>query len=217
MKRIIFLCLFLVVFLNKNSIAEDIKILLNEARILYVKGNHYEAFPKFKKIIQIDPNNVEAHLSIAGMYHSASHYEDALSEYKKVLLLDEKNGEAMFNMGSCYASLGNHPEALNWYKKAFPYVATKATEPYYRGDLAREYLANGNIKEAKKEIQNALNDNTIPIKIPENYLIAGKIARAEGNKDEALQHFKKCMELYKSQNASKDILDKIQKEIDSTK
>ncbi len=194
--------------------ANETNQLMTQARESFKKRNYIEAFTLYKKVLEIESNNIEAHQSLADIYFDSEKYEDAAIEYEKVVKLDKTKIDAMFNLGSCYGQLGKYEQAISWYKKSIPLHQPKEAQISLRGDLAEVYLRSGKIDKASEEIKEVLKSKAVE---PDNFMTAGKIARAEGKKEEALKHFQTCMELYKSQKASKDILDKIQEEIDSTK
>jgi tetratricopeptide (TPR) repeat protein len=148
----------------------------NEIADIYFKNKLYKkAAPVYKKIIELDPANVEAHAAMGEIHSRSGNESDAKKEY---LLI----AEAMLGKGDLET-------ALAYSKKA---VALKSIEAYYY--LGQVYLLQKKYDEAKAEFEKLL-------KFKLNHVGAlvsmGRIFEGKGQADEALKHYQRALKVEK--------------------
>lgn len=149
----------------------------NEIADIYFKNKLYKkAAPVYKKILELDPVNVEAHAAMGEIHSRSGNESDAKKEY---LLI----AEAML-------SKGDLETALAYSKKA---VALKSIEAYYY--LGQVYLLQQKFDDAKAEFEKLL-------KFKLNHVGAlismGKIFEGKSQPDEALKHYQRALKVEKS-------------------
>jgi tetratricopeptide (TPR) repeat protein len=149
----------------------------NEIAEIYFKNKLYKkAAPVYKKILELDPANVDAHAAMGEIHSRSGNESDAKKEY---LLI----AEAMLGKGDLET-------ALSYSKKA---VALKSIEAYYY--LGQVYLLQQKYDDAKAEFEKLL-------KFKLNHVGAlvsmGKIFEGKGQPDEALKHYQRALKVEKT-------------------
>ena len=96
-------------YINKLSI-ETFKILQS--------GKYDVAESNFKKIIELDPNNIFALNNLGNLFLLKKKYNDSLILFDQVLKIKPEYAEALVNKGNCLTNLNQNNEALKYYKKA---------------------------------------------------------------------------------------------------
>jgi tetratricopeptide (TPR) repeat protein len=56
----------------------------------------------FKKAVELDPSNIDAHYSLATAYEDKEKYDLAIKEYEKVLELKPDDKDTMYSLGILY-------------------------------------------------------------------------------------------------------------------
>lgn len=74
--------------------------------------------------VQKDPQNIEAHLVLGGLYSTEKSYDKAIAQYKEVLRLQPENSEAPIYIGSLYADKKD-------FKKAEQHFTSLLKNPQY--------------------------------------------------------------------------------------
>ena len=87
-----------------------IKALVGRAeQILVTSPEESEAL--LLQSIEIDPDNINAHVHLGKLYTKAQNYTSAIDAYQQAVSLDKKLSQAFFNLGFIYATLGNYQDA----------------------------------------------------------------------------------------------------------
>ena len=103
--------------LNEAKKFTEINYFLNQGKQLYRLGQHFEAREHLKKVISIDPNNIEARYYIGNSYSVEDKFDDAINEFEKILKIDPKNAIAYYGIGLSYGTK-NIEKAIENYKLA---------------------------------------------------------------------------------------------------
>ena len=61
-----------------------------------------DAVAMYKKIIEIEPNHIEAHYELGLVYIEEGLCDDGIRELKKVLEIDPKYEDAYYSLGDAY-------------------------------------------------------------------------------------------------------------------
>ena len=81
------------------------------------KGMIPEAITMYKRAIEDNPNNAEAHNNLAILYEEIGEREKAVEEYKKAIEINSSFAEAFYNLGDLYEKMEKHKEAIKAYKE----------------------------------------------------------------------------------------------------
>lgn len=122
--------------------------LVEEGKELYKNDQDEQAVETYKRAIQQDPNNAEAHLRLGMSYAALERKPESDDEYKKSIELfkkrvqsDAKDGVAFFYLGEAYSFLHLDEEAVRAYRQATK-LKTDDEEAFYRLGMAETRLAH---------------------------------------------------------------------------
>ena len=72
---------------------------------------------RYKKVIQLDPNDVLGYFSLGSAYLGASRLEDARRAFEKAVQVDPKHSPSFFSLGLALESLNRKQEAVEIYER----------------------------------------------------------------------------------------------------
>jgi Tfp pilus assembly protein PilF len=135
-------------------------------------------YDRLAKAVDADPEDIDARISLAGMYMEDNNPSEALPHYDQVLMLDPENAEAFLGLGLAWghAILENIPPADLW--------GTEQDEEEML-ELAIEYLEKA--VELDPEVTQALN-------------ALGRLYMVQGQEEEAIEMFRQSLILDQSQH-----------------
>ena len=84
---------------------KDIRTLINE-------GNFNEVVNKYKKIVEIEPNNYKAHNNLGNALKELGKLEEATTSYRKAIKIKSDYTKAHFNLGNILNDFGKFKEAI---------------------------------------------------------------------------------------------------------
>ena len=123
----------------------DIQFLVNKAIKLHVRGKVDKAEEIYKKIINIDPNNIISLNNLGSILNTKENFEKSLSFVNRALEIRPDYADALNNKGNCLKGLNRFDEAIEYYKKAL------IIKPDFVGalnNLATSYNSIGRHEEA---------------------------------------------------------------------
>ena len=86
--------------------------------IEYSKQGHYgEAKESFLKAVEKDPQNIDGHYGLGGIYNLEKKYSDAEKSFKTVIQLDPTHVNTWYSLGYTYELMGKKEEAENSFEK----------------------------------------------------------------------------------------------------
>jgi len=80
--------------------------------------NHEEDIRLAKSILEKDPRNLEALITLGNAYFDTVRYQEAIDAYSKALAIDPKNPDVRTDMGIMYRRLGQFDKALEAFRQA---------------------------------------------------------------------------------------------------
>jgi tetratricopeptide (TPR) repeat protein len=139
-----------------------------------------EAIAAYQQAAQLQPNDIEPHLSAAQLYQKQGKFADAVLEYRKALDLDPHSSDAMTGLANIDMHGQKWADAESDLKKL---VAVQPDNAAAHAQLARVLAAAGNNDEAAQELQTALklqpNDAAAQRDLADLYVAAKKYPQAE--------------------------------------
>ena len=142
-----------------------------------------------QKLLEISPNDAEAHSNLGITLKELGRLQDAETSYKKAIAIKPDFAEAHSNLGLTLQALGKLEEAETSYKKAI------AIKP----DLAEAHSNLGNILQELGRLENAMVSykKAIAIKpgLAEAHSNLGTTLQALGKLEEAETSYKKAIEI----------------------
>ncbi|HZS47678.1 MAG TPA: tetratricopeptide repeat protein [Blastocatellia bacterium] len=91
---------------------------LAKARDLFIQNQDNDALRELGRVLQIAPDNADAHLLIGRIYERKGDYADAINALKAAAFWNPKMTSAYVLLGRIYSLQKNCPEARNYLKKA---------------------------------------------------------------------------------------------------
>ena len=129
----------------------------------YNRGRSYEeleeydrSFNDFKKVLELDEKNFNAHLSISNHYYRNKAYAKALIHARNVVELNGSIAQGYLLIARCSQQLGVTEEAMKAYDQAIDLNENLGDAYAYRGLL---FVALNNTKKACADFKNAKNLN----------------------------------------------------------
>jgi serine/threonine protein kinase/tetratricopeptide (TPR) repeat protein len=123
-----------------------------------------------KMMVELSPEDIEGHRSLADLYSEINRRDDALLEFKRILEIDPEQKDVLLDIGSLYREKGEHETALEYYEKYAAQFPEDVKSIKIIGDL---YQRMGDFERARTCLQKA---NLIE---PENISILRTIADIE--------------------------------------
>ena len=134
--------------------------LVEQGKELYKNDQDDQAVETFKKAINQDNDNAEAHLRLGMSYAALDKKTEAEDEYKKAIELfkkriqgDAKDGDAFFYLGEAYTFLHKDEDGVRAYRQATK-LKPEDEEAFYQLGMAETRLAH--YPEATSAFQKAL-------------------------------------------------------------
>jgi len=130
----------------------------------YQQGRMMDALREFQKVLQLQPDHIQALLATSWLHHRSGNPKDAAEGYQRVIQLQPGNAEALNALGAICHEYGRIPQAVDCYREA-----VKARPDFIDahnnlgGALQRLYLTD----EAVKSYQRALNLENNPAPLQE--------------------------------------------------
>jgi tetratricopeptide (TPR) repeat protein len=156
---------------------------------LHDLGKEEEAIEKYKKAIELDPNDASPYNGWGNALGDLGKEEGAIEKYKKAIELDPKYAISYYNWGIALSDLGKEEEAIEKYKKTIE-LDPNDTSPYNGWGNALGEL--GKNEEAIEKYKKAIE---LDPKFALPYVNWGIALLNLGKKEEAIEKYKKAIEL----------------------
>lgn len=159
---------------------KSVEIYHSLAKIYYQQKKYDSAIQAYKIILEISPEDKEAHLFLSLIYDEKGRREEAIDELKKVISIDPEFSEALNSLGYLYAEEGiNLDEAEILIKKALEFEPENGA---YIDSLGWVYFKKDKIDEAIKNLERAaqlISDPVIYDHLGDAYFKKGDLERAK--------------------------------------
>lgn len=171
----------------KNALVSkpnDEATLILYAGILESLGKKHEAVDAYKKVININPERVDAYLMLSGIYAQLGNYKAALETTNNLISRNPALPIAFQYQTRVYESQGNNPRALQAIEKATKLDPDNTSISI---DHIRILVRQKKISQAKAICSKILEKNPDNVDIRR---ILGHLLIGESKFDEALEHLK---------------------------
>ena len=105
------------------------------ALALAARGRVDEAIAHYRKALEVEPDNAEAHNNPGAALASRGKFDDAIGHYRRALEIEPGNAYAHYNLGFVLAGRGRIEEAIAHYRKA-PRLQARLPQGVERTGLA---------------------------------------------------------------------------------
>ncbi len=178
--------------LKSNPNSPD--LILIEAMVEHEKNNLAPAEEHYRKVIQLDPQNVQAHFNLGMLLDKNGKFDEAMEEMQKVMKIDPQNAEAFNYVGYSYADRNIRlDEAKKLLEKA---IALEPHNAYYLDSLGWVYYKRSDYPSAKTQLEKAegylregQKDNAVV------YDHLGEVFMKLGDKESAILQWQKAAQL----------------------
>jgi len=97
---------------------DHVPILFRLAQLARESGKPAEAIPHLRKILELEPKNMDARLELGRDLYDTGDVTGALSETNQILMENPKNVDALYNMGAIYANVSKPDAAREYWARA---------------------------------------------------------------------------------------------------
>jgi tetratricopeptide (TPR) repeat protein len=169
---------------SRNDVAHH-----NLAAALAESGRLEEALTHYRKVLEIQPDDVEVAGHIGVILTHLGRLDEALAHYRKLLERKPASAQAHYDFGAALTRLGRCDEALVHYRKALEIRPTHALAHY---EMGRLLVGRGKSDEALAHYRMALELQ--PTHALTHYEL-GQLLAGRNQCDEALAHYRMALEL----------------------
>ncbi len=118
---------------------EDEELLLLKGMILYDNEDYKNAAKYFRRVAEINPENIDALYNLASCYDAQEQYDISEKYYRKILKINPSDAEAWNNLAVCLIFQGKHEDALKAAEKALS-IEEDYDNAWYNKALALYYM-----------------------------------------------------------------------------
>lgn len=166
-------------------------------------GNHARAEVALKRALELDRELAEAYWQRAVLLQKQGAIVDAMADLQTALQKRPTLFEAYATMALCFQDQARWFEAEEAWRKA---VAGNDKVAEWRYRLGKLYAARGNRPAALAELEKAVElgsapDRPRPAWMFDAHFLLAEAMRATGNRDKAIEHYKKFLEAAPVDNA----------------
>ena len=174
---------------DKTAKDASIEELLRKGTAFYDAGEINKAIGAFRKILEIDSKEPEAHYNLGNAYADKEMFSDAIIMYKKAVENNPKFVDAYLNLSALYLDMDLIDEAISLCRQAINSNPNDSFLCFYLGEA---YAMNLQYKEAITEYEKAMSINPMDpetqYRLAESYYEIDKFGMA-------LEHAAKAEEL----------------------
>jgi tetratricopeptide (TPR) repeat protein len=141
-----------------NADDENIKILMNQAKICLSNKNIKCSLQKINRAIFLSPNNIDCYRFRAKIWIGLKDYQNAIKDYTKILNIKPSQYPHIYYLrGDCFTELGFFKQGIMDYSKCLKHFPNDGKVWYYR---ARAFALSGKFANALKDINRGLATGT---------------------------------------------------------
>ncbi|MCX5710332.1 MAG: tetratricopeptide repeat protein [Candidatus Omnitrophica bacterium] len=169
-----------------------------------------DIFLRFDQEFKDSPLKPEALYLLGSSLFNLTKYNEAIDVFKNIARLYGQDRElaqkAEFEIADCYYQLGNESEAMNRFKALrakYPDSNLTAETVWWLGQY---YYRHNDLNLARRYLNSLIQDFPSSNLVPDAYYALGSSYEDDGRTDEALENFRKVLELRKSDLAGQAAL-----------
>jgi tetratricopeptide (TPR) repeat protein len=155
----------------------------------YAEPTLDEAAARYKKALDMEPDNAKAHIDLANVFRAEGKLDEAIAHYMRALDIEPGNAGAHINLGNMLRVKGRLDEAVAHYRKALD------IEP----DNAGAHINLGNVLRAAGQLDQAIAHYVKALQIePDNagaHLNLGNVFQATGKLVDAAAHYQRALDI----------------------
>ncbi len=168
----------------------EINELLEQAKLLHRAGHLEQAMAMYRGLLELDPNNADAHNMLGNAFADRQQWPEAAACYRQALAANPEKAAAHYNLGNALSALGFRQDALACYDLAIKLRPQYAAAHFNRGntlyDLSRW-------EDAASAFRQALDADASHPDLDAAFNLARSLHRA-GCLDEAVAYYRQVVE-----------------------
>ena len=129
-----------------NKKALSIKETFDLAIQKHQNNNLQDAQSYYQKVLELDPNYVDAHYNLGNIFNSQGEYQKAKDCFEKAIETDPNNANAHNNLGVVFEALSEYQKAKDCYEKAIEINPNYSSGHYNLGNI---FNSQGEYQKAK--------------------------------------------------------------------
>lgn len=133
---------------------DSVKVHLAEGKLAEVRGKLEKALEDYLRVKELEPNNIDAFVLVAGVYDKLDMPEKAIQEYQRAIKLDPDFYEPYQYFGVFYYFRGKYSDAAEQFRKVIQ-RAPRMYRAYMNLDASLEAL--GSYEEAEQVLRTSLH------------------------------------------------------------
>ncbi|MBN1806132.1 MAG: tetratricopeptide repeat protein [Sedimentisphaerales bacterium] len=167
------------------------------ANEFFKAGDTDNAIKEYRKALELNPNNAEAHRKLGFLLYNVKHlYKVGIEHYNKAYRLNPNDPRIIHDLGMVFLHRKNLDKAIQYLSDALKRMPNGIDLQYnavnMNYSLGRAYLFKANSKEAQVHLSQTVN--LAPNHALAHYWLALALAD-QGKCDRALEHYSKAMQL----------------------
>ncbi len=131
----------------------EAEIFLNLGNAYYEKNDSKRALAYYKKVLEIEPDNVEAYVNLGNAYFSIEEFKKSVESYLLALQYDPEDSNIYSNLGVAYIEMGEKEKAFKYLKASIRLDPYNESAHYNLGVL---YTMEGNQDRAVEQYHRLL-------------------------------------------------------------
>jgi len=167
---------------------DSVKVHLAEGKLAEVRGKFEKALEDYLRVKELEPNNIEASVLVAGVYDKLDMPEKAIQEYHRAIQLDPDFYEPYQYFGVFYYFRGKYSDAAEQFRKVIE-RAPRMYRAYMNLDASLEAL--GRYEEAEQVLRMSLHLGAKAGALNN----MGALLASENRDDEAVVYSRQAVEL----------------------
>jgi len=167
---------------------EDLKVLLILSECYFLQGNYENARKQIQTILETNPNNGKALHLLGKIFIAEKKYEEGIEYLKQSSEENPLNFPRRIEVGDAYLKIGLKNEAA----EIFESLENQNITDLDLAKIGASYLSTGDIKNAGEYLDKTVDPIPETISVFNSYAIE---LRKMGEFEEALEQYKKCIEI----------------------
>ena len=164
-----------------------------------------QAIHAYQKVIEMDPNHIEAYNNLGVIYQEIGDSESALKIYQKTIEINPQYEKGLNNIGILLYLKGENEKAMEVFKKILFINPNHIESHIHIGTL---YKKGGEVDKGIESYRKALAIDPLH---GETHYHLGLLYEQMGNREPAIQHYQQFVQL--SSNAYPDLASKVRRHI----
>ena len=164
--------------------------LLEQAKRLHRAGHLEQAMAMYRGLLELDPNNADAHNMLGNAFADRKQWPEAAECYRQALAVDPEKAAAHYNLGNALSALGLLEDAAACYRRAIKLKPQYAAAHFNLGNVLYDLER---WEDATAAFRQALDADLSHPDLDAAFNLARSLHRA-GRLDEAVAYYRQVVQ-----------------------